>query len=234
MIFLSSRRKFFLTFVFIIIDAILLVSFFVIRDAAMLNQLKKEAEKMYEKDLTSDRFNTKLKTKGEYGIVEGAMKSYLDNYSLLLQETLQIVKDPEFTGILSYENYQNDGPEFQKSLAYLEEKKEWFNNNMDTLIKNSEEDTMQDYIYKRMDNKYYCDLFMELIQNDSMKSEFMDIRVLLEQSKVKINHIIDVSHETLTFLIQNKDNWVLEEGEIRFRSTDLYNQYLNYINQIKG
>ena len=231
---MSSRRKFFLTFIFIIIDFILLVSFFVIRDAAMLNQLKKEAEKMYEKDLTSDRFNTKLKTKGEYGIVEGAMKSYLDNYSLLLQDTLKIVKDPEFTGILSYDNYQKDGPEFQNSFAYLDEKQELFNKNMDTLIHDSEEEAMHDYIYKRMDNKYYCDLFMELIQSDSMKSEFMDTKDLLEQSKVKINYIIDTSRETLTFLVQNKDNWVLEEGEIRFKNSVLLNQYNEYINKIKA
>ena len=103
---MSNRKKFFLTFVFIMIDAILLVSFFLIRDAAMLNQLKKEAEKMSEKNLTTDRYNTKVRTRGEYGKVEKAMKSYLDDYSLLLQETLQIVKDSELTSILSYDNYK--------------------------------------------------------------------------------------------------------------------------------
>jgi len=230
---LSNRKKFFLTFVFIMIDAILLVSFFLIRDAAMLNQLKKEAEKMSEKNLTTDRYNTKVRTRGEYGKVEKAMKSYLDDYSLLLQETLQIVKDSELTSILSYDNYQKDGPEFQNSLAYLGEKKKWFNQNMDTLLKNSEESTMKEYISKKINQKYYRDLFMELIQSDTMKSEFVDTKDLLEQSKIKINTILDVSTETLTFLVQNKDNWVLEEGEIRFRTDTLYNQYMEYINRLK-
>ncbi len=230
---MSNRKKFFLTFVFIMIDAILLVSFFLIRDAAMLNQLKKEAEKMSEKNLTSDRYNTEVRTRGEYGKVEKAMKSYLDDYSLLLQETLQIVKDSELTSILSYDNYQKDGPEFQNSLAYLGEKKKWFNQNMDTLLKNSEESTMKDYISKKINQKYYRDLFMELIQSDTMKSEFVDTKDLLEQSKIKINTILDVSTETLTFLVQNKDNWVLEEGEIRFRTDTLYNQYMEYINRLK-
>ena len=230
---MSNRKKFFLTFVFIMIDAILLVSFFLIRDAAMLNQLKKEAEKMSEKNLTTDRYNTKVRTRGEYGKVEKAMKSYLDDYSLLLQETLQIVKDSELTSILSYDNYQKDGPEFQNSLAYLGEKKKWFNQNMDTLLKNSEESTMKEYISKKINQKYYRDLFMELIQSDTMKSEFVDTKDLLEQSKIKINTILDVSTETLTFLVQNKDNWVLEEGEIRFRTDTLYNQYMEYINRLK-
>ena len=104
---------------------------------------------------------------------------------------------------------------------------------MDTLLKNSEESTMKEYISKKINQKYYRDLFMELIQSDTMKSEFVDTKDLLEQSKIKINTILDVSTETLTFLVQNKDNWVLEEGEIRFRTDTLYNQYMEYINRLK-
>ena len=105
---MSTRKKFFFVFLFIILDAFLITGFFVIRDATMVNVIEKETDKLAALDLATDRFNLKVKTNGKYGDVEDNMKSYLDDIALSLQKTLLVVKNPELTKILSFENYKNE------------------------------------------------------------------------------------------------------------------------------
>ena len=227
---MSSRRRFFLTFISIIIDAALLVGFFVVRDAAMLNVLKKEVSSLSELDMTKDRYNTKIKTRGSYQKIEKEMKSYLDHDAVLLQDSMKIVKDSKLTSILSYENYEKDGPEFQDSLSYLNQTKKEFDQNMDTVISDLEEEAISKYASRKFNNKESRDLFIEFM--DSMKNDFVDNKELFHQNKDRIDHILDVSIQVLNFLVANKEDWVLEEGEIRFRTDALYNQYMEYINSL--
>jgi hypothetical protein len=229
---MSNKKKFFMIFIFILLDVFLLVGFLVIRDATMLNELKNEVDDLSKLDFTHDRYNLKMKTKGKYRIVEGAIKDYLDNYAVSLQSVLDIVHDPYLTKILSYDNYQKDGPMFTESLAFLKEKRESFMIQMEQLLKNSEEDTIKEYIYNRIDDSYYCDLYQELILNDTLKADFQEMRELLENTNTRMNTIFDTSKEVLEFLVTHKEEWVLEEGEIRFQTDVLYNQYLKYIEKV--
>jgi hypothetical protein len=229
---MSNKKKFFMIFIFILLDVFLLVGFLVIRDATMLNELKNEVDDLSKLDFTHDRYNLKMKTKGKYRIVEEAIKDYLDNYAVSLQSVLDIVHNPYLTKILSYDNYQKDGPMFTESLAFLKEKRESFMIQMEQLLKNSEEDTIKGYIYNRIDDSYYCDLYQELILNDTLKADFQEMRELLENTNTRMNTIFDTSKEVLEFLVTHKEEWVLEEGEIRFQTDVLYNQYLKYIEKV--
>ena len=230
---MSIQKKFFLIFLFIILDTFLVVGYLVVRDATMVNRLKKEVYELSKLDITKDRYNRDLITRGEYAKVEGAIKDYLDSYAVLLQEVLSVMKDPKFTQLLSYANYQADGPLFESSTEYLATLKKDFNSNMDQLLKNLDEDTIKDYIKDKTDNPYYQNLYNDLMFSDSMKDDFTETRKLLEQTKTKVNSIMDCSSEIFNFLKLNKDAWVLEEGEIRFQTEALYNQYNAYILKIK-
>ncbi len=231
---LSKKKKVFLSILFIILNMFLLVGFLVIRDATSLNDLKKEVASLSKLDVTKDRFNTGIKTRGKYAFVETAIKSYLDDYALLLQETLEIMQDPQLTTILSYDNYQKDGPEFTNSLALLKEKKEILDTNIDVLLRNLEDETIRNFIYIYTEDDYYVQLYRELMFSDSMKEDFSETKELLERTKVKMDHVFDTSNAILTFLAQQKDFWVLEEGEIRFQTNDLYNQYMTYVQDIQS
>ena len=116
---MSSRKKFLLVFGFIVLNMFMLVSFLVIRDATMENELKNEMEYLSKLDITKDRYNKKTVTRGKYAVVEKSIKKYFDDYHLELQEVLKLINDKELTTILSYDNYSTDGPEFTKSLEYL-------------------------------------------------------------------------------------------------------------------
>ena len=74
--------------------------------------------------------------------------------------------------------------------------------------------------------------YQELILNDTLKADFQEMRELLENTNTRMNTIFDTSKEVLEFLIAHKEEWVLEEGEIRFQTDVLYNQYLKYIEKV--
>lgn len=231
---MSNRKKLFLIIIFLLLDIGLLIGYFMVREATMLSNLKKEVDSLSHLDITKDRYNREIVTDGDYAVVEGAIKDYLDSYAVLLQEVLFVMKDPEFTQILSYDNYMKDGPAFTTSLEYLKNTKEVFNQKIDTLLLNLEEDTIKNYIHDKIDDTYYQDLYKELMFSDSMKDDFSQTKELLTQTKTKVNHLIDVSTEILNFLVTSHDSWVLEEGEIRFKNQALYDQYMSYIAKIKG
>ena len=231
---MNNKKKFFLVFLFIILDAFLLIGFLVIRDATMLNDLKKEAKQISKLDVTKDRFNSNIKTRGTYAVVEKAIKNYLDDYAVLLQEVLEVTQDEKLTKVLSNDNYKSDGPEFTKSLEYLTKTKEKVDKNINTLLKNSEDDTIKKYINDKTNDKYYRDLYVELILTKDRKENFKAVKELLETNKPKIENVFNTSIEILNFLKTNKDSWVLENGEIKFATRDLYNQYNGYVAKLSN
>ena len=203
---MSSKKKFFLVFLFVLLDMFLLIGFLVIRDATMLNDLKKEINTLSKLEITKDRYNTKVKTKGNYGVVEKSIKNYLDDYAVSLQEVLDALNDEKLTKVLSYDNYKEDGPEFTKSLEYLNNKKETFNKKIDSLLDKSDEKTIKKYINDEIDDPYFRDLYVELMLTVERKDTFKETKDLLEESKTRINNVLDTSIDVLNFLKSNKDN----------------------------
>ncbi len=229
---MSSRRKFLLIFCFILLDMFLLIGFLVIRDATLLNNLKKEVSTLSELDITKDRYNSKIKSRGNYAIVEKAIKEYLDNYAVSLHDVSDIMNDEQLKTILSYDNYLKDGPEFIESLAYLSKTKEKFNKKIDKLINDLDEEIMKNYINKKISDPYYINLYKELMLGDSMVQNFNETRDVLNKLKISVNNVFDVSLEVLNFLIVNKESWKVEDGEIKFLTNDLYNYYNILINKL--
>ena len=230
---MSTRKKFFFVFLFIILDAFLITGFFVIRDATMVNIIEKETDKLASLDLATDRFNIKVKTKGKYGKVEDNMKSYLDDIALTLQKTLLVVKNPELTKILSFENYKNDGPDFIKSISFLVNSSNEFNTNIDSILNRLEDKSIKSYGKKNIDEVYYRKLFNQFMLRDDMKEKYNKTSLLLKESKSNVNHIFEISYQTLTFLVNHKDEWQLENNEIQFKTDELMNQYNSLIGSSK-
>lgn len=229
---MSSRKKFLLIFGFIILNMFMLVSFLVIRDATMENELKNEMEDIQKLDITKDDFNTKIKTRGKYAIVEKAMKGYLNDCSLEIQDISKIINDDKLIKILSYDNYSNDGPSFTTSLEYLNNSKDNFNDKIDSVINKMDSDSVKNYIYEKTDDSYYVSLYNDLMLSKAMKSKFSDTKVLLEDTKTRFNNILDTSIEVLNFLVLYKDSWILEDSQIKFQNDNLYNYYNELISKV--
>lgn len=229
---MSNRKKFLLVFGFIVLNMFMLVSFLVIRDATMENELKNEMEYLSKLDITKDRYNKKTVTRGKYAVVEKSIKKYLDDYHLELQEVLKLINDKELTTILSYDNYSTDGPEFTKSLEYLKISKETFNKKVDDLINKFGDEEIKNNIYKSTKEEYYVNLYDNLMLSSNMRSNYNSTIELLKSTKSRMNNVYDTSIEVLNFLVLYKDDWVVEDGEIKFKTQDLYNYYNELISKV--
>lgn len=229
---MTYRRKFFITFCFIILDAFLIIGFLVIRDATSINELKKEVSSLSKLSLTTDRFNTSIKTTGGYAIVEKGIKEYLDNYALEVQDVNYVLHDEKFLSVLSYDNYVNDGPDFSESITYLLNLKENFNTSIDTLLQDLDENTIMNNIYNRTKNDYYISLYHDLMFNKDIGTELNDSKEYYKEMQNNVNNNIDTSLEVLYFLNSYNGYWTLEDGNIKFETEELLNYYSNLIAKI--
>ncbi len=229
---MKNKKVFFLIFCTIILGVVLAVGFFYIRNYIFLNALKSETTALSKLDVGSDRYNRKIKTGGDYVLVEKTIKEYMDNYAVLLQDTLKIKDDDKFTKILSYENYEKDGPDFIESLKYLSDEKTVFNNNIEKLLKMADEKEIIKYGEDRISDEYYLSLYRELILSGNMKDKFWSSKDSLVTTRDDINKKIDQSISALTLLATNKNFWKLEDGEIKLLSQNLYDNYMAIVGEL--
>lgn len=230
---MKSKKKFFIIFLFIILDSFLLVGYLVIRDKTNLSNLNKEIKEINKLDITKDSFDRRIKTSGDYALVERTIKNYLNDYSNGVLEVKNTMNDTKLTKILSFDNYSTDGFEFVESFKYLESEKASFNKEIDLLIEKSSKSYMKKYINKKIKDKYYNDLCNELMVTEERIKSLEETKKTLEEIKSKVNKVFDTSTEVLNLLKDNKDDCVLEDGQIKFKSKPVFDKYNELISKIK-
>ena len=227
-----KKKKFFIIFCIIILDIFLIIGFLVIRDSISFNSLKNEVEELSKLDITKDRYNRKIKSTGDYAKVESAIKDYLDDYAVKIQHLSKMMNDNKLSTILSYDNYVADGPNFNNSLDYLEKSKKEYNEIINQLLVNLDDENINNYIYTKIKDPYYVSLYQELIFKTEMIDTLDNTRVLLEESKTKMNNIYDTCIETLNYLKLYQNKWKLEDGEIKFQDDDMLNYYSSLVSRV--
>ena len=231
---MSIRRKFFFIFLFFIINMFLVVGFLVIRDATSLNYLSKEVSILSNLNVTTDRYNRKIQSNGGYAVVEKTMKNYLDQYALEIQDLSLYVPSTKLSKILSYDNYLEDGPEFVNSLLYLDEIQNEYNEKVDEMLRKSTKKFIRDEILSKTNDEYYISLYEKYMFQDDLMHSIRETKSVLKNSRVEINHIIDVSREVLHFLNAYNGSWELKDGQILFKTQDLCNYYDSLIQEVMG
>lgn len=228
-----KKKNFFIVFCIILLDIFLIVGFLVIRDSISFNSLKNEVNELSKLDITKDRYNRKIKSRGDYAKVEEAIKDYLDNYAVEIQNLSKMMNDEKLSSILSYDNYVADGPSFTNSITYLESSKKQYNEKIDQLIVNLDDENIDNYIYTKMDDKYYISLYQELMHETDMNETLKNTKTLLEESKTKMNNLYDTCLETLNYLNLYQEKWKLEDGEIKFQDEEMLNYYSSLISRVQ-
>ena len=178
---MNFKRKSSYVIVFIFIDILLCASLYFIIDATNINLLKKEITSLSKLDISVDKINKDSKTYFKYRIVENTIKDFLNDYSYKINEVYEFVDDDKLIKILSYDNYLNDGPEFNDSKHYLVDRKIKFNNIINELEKILEEDNIKKLIRNKITNEYYITLYDEMIFSDEFNEQFENNRIFLKE-----------------------------------------------------
>lgn len=230
---MNKQRKLLIFSCFILIDALLIGCIFLLGDVTFSNILKNEVSALAELDFTKDNFDTEVKSKGSYAVVEEAIKEYLDNYSVDVQHIVGANYDKTLNDLVLVENIVTDGPLFEDSFAYIKSYRENFNDDVDELLSSSTSEDFINYINKYTNDSEDILLYKELIEENNFINEIEETKKVLELKRIDINSHFDAIVGVLEFLSLNKDYYYIENDEIKFTTVELYAEYVRLMNKTK-
>lgn len=220
--------------IFIVIGIIILVllgifGYMVVDEMNQTNKLIVEVDEisqMFNKtSIDYDAIEQKLTTnvsKGDYLVVEKAVKQYLSDGLTSMKELQEIVDDDRITTLLTIENYSEDGPDFVNTKEYIQNTRTTLENLKNQFISYTTQEKMDEYISDKGLDEYYIELYNELMGGDKiMQSDIEE----LESSLDSIINMLDNTEIVIDFLIENKDSWQVQGENIMFFSNELVNEY---------
>lgn len=172
-----------------------------------------------------------LKTTGDYGVLEKAMKDYLADVVNTSVSIANIINDERIVNALTPENYIEDGPDFVQTKQFLEQAKsniEQYKTEVLTLLTN---EGAMSYIEDKNLDDYYIDLYKEIALSEDTAIE--EDNSELEASLDEAMSVIDTESQVINFLADNKSGWEIQGENIVFNSEELQNQYDELISQIQ-
>ncbi len=217
----------------VILTCIIVVGYLTIIYTQEDYKLEREINELSKLDITKDSFNRKYVTSGDYKKVEKAIKDYLNDYSTTLKNINDIIDGDKFSSLLSYENLSTD-KSFRESIIYVNRVSSQINTYLDKLVVMCSESNIRDNISKYNLDEYYVNLYNKYMLDQELLGKFKLSSDYIEQYRQRINNKVSACNEIFLFLNNNINNIKFEEGQLKFNSEQLINQYNEYINKIKA
>ena len=229
------KKKILITLAVLVIIVVGIIAFFVVSDIQqekkfndemlalenMMNTDELDFEAIYEKtDL--------IVTKGDYGIIEKAVKSYIKDTALVAEKIIDAMNSEEFGKIISIENFEEDGKEFTESKEFikttrenLEQYKEEYGNQFD-------EEKIMSYINDKNLDEYYVDLYKNEVLTVSQEDN-----QTVQDSIDQVIDLLDKMEDAIDYLIENKDDWNVIDGSLMFLDQDKLDEYQDILSRIE-
>ncbi len=172
-----------------------------------------------------------LKTTGDYGVLEKAMKEYLSDVVNVSVNISNILNDEKIVNALTPENYTEDGPDFVETKQFLEQSKnnlEKYKNEVLELLTNEK---AMSYIENKNLDEYYIDLYKEIALSEDTALDENNKEI--EESLNEATQVLDIETQVINFLSENKGKWEIQGENIVFSDESLSDQYNEYISQLK-
>lgn len=213
------------------------IGYVVVSDSKQEEKLKNELEELNtlvnEENIDVDKVKKMLNrtvTTGDYKVVETSFKAYLSDAFDSVFQMLDILNSDKLVSILTAENYQNDGPEFTETKAYIIETKTKLEELKNSYYSFLTEEKAMSYIEDKGLDSYYVDLYREEYVGDI---DTANEDKTVEDSINQIIELLNVSEEIINFLSENSNSWHIEEDVIVFNIDELSNKYNELLNKIQ-
>lgn len=199
---------------------------FIVHDLRIESKLEQEWKKLgYE-----DKVDMKIYSKGDYAKVERQIKLNFQTLYKKTDELFKLFEDKTYVDLLTNQNYQKDGPNFEQSFIYLEQ----LNTKANFLVKEIESLGKEDYIEgeknKIKADDYYKDYYIDVLKNKTIYFESINDAITGYQD---LNETSSKIIQILLFLRENQDKWYIENNVFTYMDEEFYQQYLSLFNDIK-
>lgn len=236
---MNKSFKIFLNIV--IIAAVGLVAFLVIRNFMTDGKVQREIKEIYDLIYNSDEETYDLETiytklddvvsNDGYAIVEIVAKDYLSDVFDKILELEDIINDERMNDVLTVTNYKEDGPNFTDTINYLDETKQKVLNLKASMLGDLEVNTIMSYIINEDLEESYIDLYgtLEFAKESNINKNKENIESAVDSFVSQIEGMESV----IDFLIENKNEWEINDDMIVFDDTSLSNEYNDMISSIR-
>ena len=130
---MTFRRKLCYSFIFIILLLIIVFGYFFVNRRVQEDKLFTDVGKITKLNyIKKYRFPTSS-VSGQYLEVEDYIEKFLKAFSKQASKVIAYGDDSKLEKLLSVDNYSKDGPEFLDSIAYIEERKSDFQQDMNQI-----------------------------------------------------------------------------------------------------
>ena len=222
----------------IVLVAVVGIGILVVKDLKQEDTLRQEMLEFENltraENIDFDKIDQKIreiKTTGDYGVLEKAMKDYLADVVNATVSIADVLNDERIVNALTPENYVEDGPDFVQTKQFLEEAKEKMEQYKTEVLKLLSNEGAMSYIENKNLDDYYIDLYKEIALSEDTAIE--EDNAELEASLDEAMSVIDTESQVINFLAENKSGWEIQGENIVFNSEALQNQYDELVSQIQ-
>lgn len=229
------KKKILIAVAVIAILVIGVIAFFVISDLqqeAKFNDEMLALEEITNTDeLDFDAIYAKtdvIVTKGDYGVVEEAIKNYIKDTSSIAEKIIDTMNSEEFGTILTIENFEEDGKEFTESKEFITTTRETLEQCKEEYEQQFSEEKMMSYINDKGLDEYYVELYKNQIATVSEEDN-----QTVQESIDQVIDLLDKVEDAIDYLIENEDDWNIINGSLMFLDQDKLDEYQEILSKIE-
>ena len=222
----------------IVVVAIAVFGYMVVSDLGQEKELTAELEEITTlvnaEELDTDQIQERLDrtvTNGDYATVERGFKQYISDGLDNVTRISEILEDERLVTGLTAENYQEDGPEFTETKAYIEETRQELQELKTAYSEFFTEEKAMSYINDKGLDSYFVDYYKNEVIGDV---EAANDTEEVESSIDEVISILDTTENVINFLSENKDSWEIENNMIMFNDDNLSRQYDELVAKIQA
>lgn len=229
------KKKILIAVAVIAILVIGVIAFFVISDlqqeAKFNDEMLALEEIMNADELDFDAIYAKtdvIVTKGDYGVVEEAIKNYIKDTSSIAEKIIDTMNSEEFGTILTIENFEEDGKEFTESKEFITTTRETLEQCKEEYEQQFSEEKMMSYINDKGLDEYYVELYKNEIATVSEEDN-----QTVQESIDQVIDLLDKVEDAIDYLIENEDDWNIINGSLMFLDQDKLDEYQEILSKIE-
>lgn len=234
---MKKSKKIFLIILTIILIIMFLIGIMVVKDLKEEDKLRDDISYINEL-INSNNPNDKLINKrlktyvttGENLTLEKAVKRYyLDLYNLVKKYN-NIVNVEKISNLVSINNFIFDGKDFNISKSYIND----INKNLDEL-ENEVSEQLSDKSKDKYFNEYKLDSYYKDLYNElTVSFDYFGTEKSFKNNVNELKELISLISNTLNYLSDNKNHWIISNDTIIFDSKEKLNEFGILLSKIEG
>lgn len=237
----KSKKKIIITIVAIVVIVLLLIAAFIGYHYSQLKVLTEEVNKLSTTEYINADGTVKedasvdmeIKTKGSYAIVEKTLKDYMNETIEVVKESSDVEKAiSDLSGISSIEQISYDAPDFTETKQKISDARQKTLEYFNKLKEKSNKDNLLNAIDDKNVGDYYKELYKRLAIDEESSQNLDSALSELESQEEIIEGVLDYFSNIINFLSDNKDAWVIENGQVLFYNQAKLNEYNTIVMQM--